>query len=720
MQNIIKEFSINILNHLNEGQREAVKHYEGPLLILAGAGSGKTRTIIYRIAYLVLNYGVSPDSILALTFTNKAAREMIQRLYSFPGGNSFRKVNASTFHSFGHRFLIQNAKKTNNNISANFQVLDEDDQKRLLSEVLTYLNIPKDEINPKNVQKVIDEWKNTGMEMDEFLSKSFYFDFLRNKYREILSKYEELKKERNLVDFGDLLLIPYLFLKKDEGLAKAYSERYKFILVDEYQDTNAIQYKLLKLLTKTHRNLTVVGDDDQSIYSFRGAEIKNILDFQKDFPEAKVISLGTNYRSTKIIIEAANAVIKSNRYRMEKVLIPTKEEGEKIRLTNYFDEKQEALGIIQEIKNLLEKGYKYQDIAIFYRTNQLSRRFEDALRKARIPYRVYGGFRFYNRKEVKDILGFIRFLINKKDVMSFTRIVSYAMDGIGKTTLEKIFHFVDEDTDVIDAIKKFVKLEGERKKASLRCIEFLTLFEKIEKLYVEDTPANLIDNIVKLTGYESYILNESKDEKEAEERMKNVEELKIALIENYKEGRTYAEFINELVLEDISGEEQVNQIVLMTVHASKGLEFPVVFITALEDDIFPHLYSKEEKNDEEERRLFYVAITRAKERLYLSYCDMRNNRSMKKSPFLDDIPENLIEKNYLQDKKDYSLSAFETNFMKKSVENKNFKKGQRVVHEIFGYGKVIQRFSSSKDPICLVQFDNGDLKRIAESYLRFL
>lgn len=666
----------------------------------------------------MLNYGVNPDSILALTFTNKAAREMIQRLHNFPEGRIFRNVNASTFHSFGHRFLINNAKKID--ISSNFQVLDEDDQKRLLGEVLAYLNVPKDEITPKNVQKVIDDWKNSGLNMDEFLAKSFYFDFLRNKYRDILNKYESLKKERGLVDFGDLLLLPYLTLKKDENLARHYSEKYKFILVDEYQDTNAIQYKLLKLLTKTHRNLTVVGDDDQSIYSFRGAEIKNILDFKKDFQEAKVISLGKNYRSTRIIIEAANSVIKANRYRMEKILIPTKEEGEKIKLTNYFDEKEEANGIIDEIRNLIEKGYKYQDIAIFYRTNQLSRRFEDVLRKARIPYKVYGGFKFYNRKEVKDILAFIRFLSNKKDVVSFSRVALYAMEGIGKTTLDKIFHFVDEDTDIIDAMKKFIKQGGEKKRVSVNCLNFLALFEKIEKLYEEDTPSSLIDNIVKLTGYESYILNESKDEKEAEERMKNVEELKIALMENYKEGRTYAEFINELVLEDITEEELGNHVVLMTVHASKGLEFPVVFITALEDDIFPHLYSKEEKNDEEERRLFYVAITRAKEKLYLSYCDMRNNRSMKKSPFLDDIPKRLMEENYSKNRRDYESKGYETNFSNISMDSERTRKGNRVLHSVFGYGKLIQRLSSGKDPICLVQFDNGELKRIAESYLRFL
>ncbi len=694
-----------------------MRHYEGPLLILAGAGSGKTRTIIYRIAYLVLNYNISHRSILALTFTNKAAREMMQRLMNFPNGKFLRDVTASTFHSFGHRFLIENADKIDD-FTPTFQVLDEEDQKRLLLEVLTYLNIPKDEISPKAIQKVIDDWKNKGVELEEFLDKAFYFDFLRDKYRDILNKYEQIKRYRNLVDFGDLLWMPYLLLKKDESLAKVYSERYRFILVDEYQDTNAIQYKLLKLLTKTHRNLTVVGDDDQSIYSFRGAEIKNIHDFQKDFPEAKIIKLGRNYRSSKIIIEAANAVIRSNRHRMEKVLIPTKGLGEKIRLFKYMDEKEEAVGIINEIKNLTERGYRYQDIAIFYRTNQLSRRFEDALRKARIPYRVYGGFRFYNRKEIKDILAFVRFLGNRKDIMSFTRLASYAMEGVGKTTLDKIFHFVDEKNDVIDAIKKVVN-QNVKKQVSTHLLNFLALFEKIEKLYLQGTPDSLIDGLINLTGYDKYILKECKDDKESEERLKNVEELKIALVENYKEGKTYTDFINELVLDDIVEEKQGNEVTLMTVHASKGLEFPVVFITALEDDIFPHLYSKDEKNVEEETRLFYVAITRAMEKLYLSYCNMRNNRIMVRSPFLDYIPDDLID-----------VISFNITFKSKDMDNRyanntypdrsKSKKGLKVLHDVFGFGKVVERIENGRDPICIVQFENGDLKRIAESYLRYL
>lgn len=711
--------------YLNEEQKSAVTHFEGPLLILAGAGSGKTRTIIYRIAYLVLNYGINPSSILALTFTNKAAREMINRLNNLSKDKVFKQVTASTFHSFGHRFILQNFGKLD--LPPNFQVLDEEDQKRLINEVLTYLQINKEEITPKMVQKLIDDWKNIGSELDDFLKKMFFSDFLRSRYYDILNKYESLKKERGLVDFGDLLLLPYRLLKSDEELAKFYSNRFKFVLVDEYQDTNPIQYKILKILAKTHKNLTVVGDDDQSIYSFRGAEIKNILDFKKDFPDAKIITLGKNYRSTKTIIEAANSVINENKNRMAKSLIPTKEDGEKIRLVAYFDEKEEAKGVLQEINELVNEGYQYKDIAIFYRTNQISRRFEDALRKARIPYKVYGGFRFYNRKEVKDILAFIRFLCNRNDVMSFSRIAMYALPGVGKSSLEKILRNVNESTDIISAIKAFIVDEGERKKTSISCINFISQFEKIEEKFFNDSPDKLVDEIIKLTDYEGHLKNESKDDKEAEERMKNIEELKIALMENFKEGRSYSEFINEVILEDIREDEQGNQIALMTVHASKGLEFPVVFITALEDDIFPHRYSKDEKNDEEERRLFYVAITRAKEKLYLSYAESRNNRFMKKSPFIDDIPEHLLDirsANYYVNRieKSFNPNINNIEFPKVFVERELHAPAryQKVFHEIFGEGKIIKQISDGKDPIYMVQFKNGDLKNIALSFLRFL
>ncbi len=667
----------------------------------------------------MLNYGVSPTSILALTFTNKAAREMINRLHSFPNGKVFKLVNASTFHSFGHKFLIQNAEILG--ISPNFQVLDEEDQKRLINEVLSYLHISKDDIPPKVVQRVVDLWKNSGEELEYFLKNAFYYDFLRNKYYDILNKYESLKKERGLVDFGDLLFLMYTLLKKDEALAKAYSDKYKYILVDEYQDTNLIQYKLLKCLTLSHRNLTVVGDDDQSIYSFRGAEIRNILDFQKDFPEAKIVCLGKNYRSTKIIIDAANAVIKANKNRMEKRLIPVKEEGYKIILTCYKDEKLEATGVVDEIKDLIARGYHFKDIAIFYRTNQLSRRFEDVLRRARIPYKLYGGFRFYNRKEIKDMLAFIRFLCNRNDVMSFTRIANYAVEGIGKVTMERIMKHVNEDTDIISAMRAFINEEGEKKKSSLYCITFLSLFEKIEEIFLEGDPSQLIDKIVELTGYKEQLKKDSKDEKELEERMKNIEELKIALTENFKEGKSYTEFINELVLEDIAEDIEGNHVSLMTVHASKGLEFPIVFVTALEDDIFPHMYSKEEKNNEEERRLFYVAITRAKERLFLSYVESRNNRRMEISPFIKDIPEDLLvfRQSGFNDNM-FTYIEKQANINSKDNGSLEPERGQRVLHEYFGVGKVLKRLSDGKDPICLVQFENGDLKKIASSFLRFL
>lgn len=722
------EQTINFLNHLNDEQKQAVTHFEGPLLILAGAGSGKTRSIIYRIAYLVNHYGVNPSHILALTFSNKAAREIINRLQSFTNNNFFKNVHASTFHSFGYKFLIKHYNKTN--LPATFHVIDEEEQKRLINEVMINLELSKDNFPTKYIMKTIDDWKNHGMALSDFLDKSFLGSFLKDTYKSILSKYEELKDAKGLVDFGDLLLKPYLLLKQDKELLDEYATKFHFVLVDEYQDTNLIQYKILKLLVSKHRNITVVGDDDQSIYSFRGAEVRNILDFKKDFPDAKIISLVKNYRSTKTIIEAANAIIKGNKRRMQKHLHATKDHGDKIKINIYGDEKLEAQMVIDEIIKLCNTGHQYKDIAIFYRTNQLSRRFEDALRRSQIPYKVYGGIRFYSRKEIKDMLAFIRFLCNKKDTISFSRLASFAMPGVGNKTLEHIYSFTKLDINVIDAIKIFVEHEEEKKKISQNCKAFLDKLEKIERAFVEERPSVFIDVVIKQTNYVSYLVNVIKEEKELDDRLKNIEELKIALNENFQEGKSYADFINELMLDNKVEDHVGDHVTLMTVHASKGLEFPVVFITALEDDIFPHIYSKEENNDEEERRLFYVAITRAKEKLYLSYVTNRNGKPQRSSPFLNELPAYLIEGK--TSKNEYSNFDDRKSFYersKKGYESKviidenltnDKKRGENVYHELYGKGKIIGKFSQGENPILIVQFVNGDIKRIASSFLRFI
>lgn len=712
-----KEHSINLLEHLNEEQKEVVMHFEGPLLVLAGAGSGKTRAITFRIAHLVNYYGVDPASIVALTFTNKAAREMLHRLINFPNGKALRAVTTSTFHSFGLIFLKENAAALN--ISPHFQVIDDDDQQKLLAESLAALNIPKDEFPPKKIRGVIDNWKNQGIELSEFIKEGFYSDFIKDVYKRAIKKYEALKDERGLMDFGDLLLKMLNALNNNPDILKSCQERYKHILVDEYQDTNAIQYKIVKKLCGSRNNITVVGDDDQSIYSFRGAEIRNILDFKHDFPDVKIVTLSKNYRSSRTILDAANAVIRLNRKRMAKNLHATKDAGEKIKLYRLEDEKAEASMVTKKVKELLHEGFAYKDMAIFYRTNVLSRRFEDVLRREKIPYKIFGSIRFYNRREVKDIIALIRFLLNKHDVLGFGRLALYAVPGVGKGTIEKITAKASQRTAIPDAIAGYLNEIGPATKIALALKAFLSLLKKLEESFIASEPADFIDTAIELTAYREHLRKDVKEEKEYEEKLKNIEELKIAVTENKKEGKDYLQFINDIILGDIDREEVTDFVTLMTVHSSKGLEFPIVFITAVEDDIFPHIYSKMENNEEEERRLFYVAVTRAKELLYLSHVRSRNMKYQRVSPFLKDIPGYLIEDGGQEmeqpvfDKQSRSYSYGEP---EKPVVGTN----KTVFHDFFGKGRILNTLSGGDDPVFLVQFDNGGLKKILGSFLKSL
>ncbi len=695
----------NILAHLNEEQQEAVTHFKGPLLILAGAGSGKTRTIIYRIAYLVSHYGVNPSTILALTFTNKAANEMVERLRRFPKGDYIKNVLATTFHSFGFMFIKENQKAAS---TGELQIIDEDDQLRLIAELLILLNIDKDEIPPKKIKAVINDWKNKGIDLKDYINQYFFANYLSERYHAIITKYEEIKKERGFLDFGDLLYVTYEILNNNKEILKKYEERFPFVLVDEYQDTNLIQYKILKLLCINNRNLTVVGDDDQSIYSFRGAEISNILDFKKDFPEAKIIHLSKNYRSTKNIIDVANHIISRNKERMRKELFAVNGCGEKVCLLENLDEKDEANKVLKLIKRLLQAGYDYKNIAIFYRTNHLSRRYEDMLRREKLPYRIYGSIRFYHRREIRDMLAFIRFMLNPNDVLSFQRVAGYALEGVGKQTLNKIMSQQKNSGGLIQAMEDFIASSPKNTKITLALKSFLANISRLKEEMNNLNPYQFIDCIMDITSYAEQLKKDVKDEKELDERLKNIEELKIALAENAREGRSYMDFINEIVIEDLNRKENPNVITLMTVHSAKGLEFPVVFVTALEDDIFPHLLSKQEYNVEEERRLFYVAVTRAKERLFLSYVRERNGKIQKPSPFLNEIPEE-----YLYNEKEH-VKYSEPDHLEK---NRDDVSSNRVFHKQFGWGKVLKMVSEGNDPLYLVRFDTGVEKRILSSFL---
>ncbi|GAB4431374.1 MAG: DNA helicase PcrA [bacterium] len=702
-----------MLEHLNEEQIEVVTHFEGPMLVLAGAGSGKTRAITHRIAYLVNHYGVNPSEIVALTFTNKAAKEMLQRLQSFPKGGSLRGVTATTFHSFGLILLKENASLLG--INQNFQVIDDDDQTRLLKEALSITNISKDDFPPKKFKAFLESWKNEGGELKDVLDETFFADFLKDIYGKVITKYEQLKEERGLFDFGDLLLKLLTGFGKNQQFLEKCRKRFRFLLVDEYQDTNAIQYKILKKLSLPHKNIVVVGDDDQSIYSFRGAEIRNILDFKKDFPEAKIVKLVKNYRSTKTIIDVANKVISRNRNRMEKVLHSTKSVGERIKIYVAEDEREEAAYVMRETKSLLAKGYSYKDIAVFYRTNVLSRRFEDLLRREKIPYKIFGSIRFYNRKEIKDIVAFIRFLLNKQDILSFSRLSYFAILGVGKTTIDKILSKVNKETDVVTAINSYIAESSPNTRTTLSLKSFLTVIKTLETALSELSPEDFIDKLLEVTAYRDFLKKDVKDDKELDEKMKNIEELKLALVENKKEGKDYNDFINDVILGDLDKEESSDYLTLMTVHSAKGLEFPVVFITAVEDDIFPHVYSKLEKNEEEERRLFYVAITRAMEKLYITRAKQRNYKTQKPSPFLEDIPEALFHGNT----NSYDYSRF-----KREVEKPFFtplpeiKTSKEVLHNTFGRGKIIDTVSEGDVPVYAVRFEDGTVRKILGSFLR--
>lgn len=703
-----------MIDHLNETQREIVTHFEGPMLVLAAAGSGKTRAITHRIAYLVNYYGVKPTEIVALTFTNKAAKEMLQRLQHFSKGIPLKGVVATTFHSFGCLLLRENAEILN--INPNFQIIDDDDQLKLLKMALSNADISSEIYPPKKIRPFIDKWKNQGYQLDDFLEQNFYADFMKDIYNKIITTYEKLKEDQSLFDFGDLLYRFFHYLEKNSAFLKKITQKYKFILVDEYQDTNAIQYKILKKLALPHKNIVVVGDDDQSIYSFRGAEIRNILDFKKDFPEAKIVKLVKNYRSSKTIIDLANSVISKNRQRIEKSIDATKGVGEKIRIYVAEDERDEASFVLKEMQQLLQKGYRYKDIAIFYRVNVLSRRFEDVLRNHKIPYKIYGSIRFYNRKEIKDLVSFIRFLLNKQDVFSFSRITSFSMMGVGKVTIEKILANVREGKDIIDAINEFVKSVPTTNRITVTLKSFLALINKLEVELKEAEPEQLIDAIVELTAYKSHLRQEVKDDKEFEEKLKNIEELKIALSENKKEGKDYNEFLNDIILGDVDIKEQVDFVTLMTVHAAKGLEFPIVFCAGLEDGTFPHIYSKMENNEEEELRLFYVAITRAMERLYIMRAKMRNQQHKIASPFLENLPDHLV---YIHTKTTsqtvYSDSFFNKKQYTSSASDKALK--SVVVHNTFGKGIILNTISEGENPIYEVKFENGSVKKILGSFL---
>mgnify|MGYP004631754423 FL=1 len=663
---------MNILENLNKEQKEAVLHKEGPCLVLAGAGSGKTKVLTTRIANMI-NDGIYSGNILAITFTNKAAKEMRDRISNMVENNY---AFVGTFHSFGLRVIRENTEKLG--LTSNFTIIDSDDVASIIKKIMKELDISTKEYSVSYIRNKISFIKN------EMLSDSEIDKYLNSPPEKVAVKvyreYEKILKRNNAVDFDDLLKRPVeLFVNNDDILDK-YQEKYRYILIDEYQDTNEVQYKLVKLLASKYRNLFVVGDVNQSIYGFRWSNYKNILNFEKDYPDSKTITLNQNYRSTNTILNAANSVIKNNVERKEVNLYSTFGDGVKIKYFRGNDEKDEVKLVVDEIKKLLDEGYDYNDFAILYRTNAQSRNVEDAILKVNWPYKVVGSYYFYKRKEIKDLLCYLRLISNHQDDVSLERVINVPKRGIGDTSINNLRSLARENNECM-----FKHLSKPKE------VEFKKLILELTEDAKDLDLTELIDVVLEKSGMKEEL--EKEHTLEADIRLENLMEFK-SITENYqKETGTVnlEDFLEDISIVADSSEHQTldNAVTLMTMHAAKGLEFKVVFLIGMEEGIMPHSMSLNEASElEEERRLCYVGITRAKERLYITNAKRRmlfgNTNMNPPSRFIAEIDNNLIEK---EESKTENKAFNKTNFYE--GDRIDYKHGEIVMHASFGKGVVI-------------------------------
>lgn len=664
------------LDNLNKQQKEAVTHIDGPMLVLAGAGSGKTKVLTSRIAYLIEN-GVNPRNILAITFTNKAAKEMKDRVVNLIG-SSANYIQISTFHSLGLKMIKENYNFLG--YDKNFTILDSDDTLTVVKKIIKEMNLNPQFYNAKAIRNKISSAKNELMSVSEFSHVEFDKDIVR-----IFEKYNSILKTNNSVDFDDLLVLPIQLLNNSEVLDR-YQELYKYILIDEYQDTNEAQYKFTKKLANKYKNIFVVGDNDQAIYAFRGANFKNILNFEKDYPNCKTILLEENYRSTKMILNAANSVIKNNKERKDKNLWSNNPEGNKIKYIQADSDKEEGSYISSKIKELNNNGVNYEDIAILYRTNAQSRLIEEEMLKNNIPYRVIGSFYFYNRKEIKDLLCYLRLINNPHDDISLARVINVPKRGIGAKTMENLDAKSNElGISLFDAI-------SDGKELSFKNL-ILKMKEECENLSLTE----MVDLVLNESGMKQELVNEKTLESEI--RLENLEEFK-SITKNYEEEFgviSLSDFLNEISLvSDMSEhQESKNKVSLMTVHAVKGLEFDYVFVTGMEEGIFPHYNAINDGSRsaiEEERRLCYVAITRAKKDLWLLNAKRRmlfgNTQTNLPSRFMDEIDQKYLE----VENNRKSVFKKVNNFVKEEMFNKTdteYQTGDLISHTEYGQGVII-------------------------------
>lgn len=721
---------MSILENLNIEQRKAAEKVEGPLLILAGAGSGKTRTVTFRIAHMVLEKGISPYKILAVTFTNKAAREMKERVEGLIGEEA-KRVMVSTFHSFGVRLLRMYGSKLG--YDSNFNIYDADDQKRLVKNIMKDIGITDKNTTPARVVSAISKLKEEGITPEEYAADSRGFLESYRTVSAVYSKYNVALKNNNAMDFSDILVNTNK-LMDDLEIREKIQERYQYIMVDEYQDTNKIQYEIVNKIAAKYENLCVVGDEDQSIYGFRGANIQNILDFEKDYPNAFVIKLEQNYRSTENILEAANHVIKNNESSRGKNLWTDKKGGQPISIIEAKDGREEAYFILQEINALKNQGYNYKDLTILYRTNAQSRAFEELFIKFGIAHKIFGGMQFYQRAEIKDIIAYMNVINNPKDSLSLMRILNVPKRKIGPATINKFREYAEaNEMSLFKALGHTddIKLGPALK---ITITEFyngmMSLMEEAEYMPVSE----IFTEILTTFRYKSYL--EGLGDDRVEERLENVEELRNSITEREKnaEDLTLGEYLENISLVSATDdmEESKDYIKLMTIHNSKGLEFPVVFIAGMEDEVFPSQKADFDTGQlEEERRLCYVAITRAEKTLYICHANERfvygQSQYRSRSRFLEEIPPHLIESKTkvekpVQKKKPTASKGVENfnPFKKKAAGsadlNLPYSVNDRVTHKKFGLGIV----RNVNEKTIEVEFTAGKKKFLTAAIDKFI
>ena len=714
-----------LLNSLNDVQREAVQHANGPLLILSGAGSGKTRVITHRIAHLIKHHGISPYRILAVTFTNKAAKEMKERLDGLVEGGVTRDLWVSTFHSTCARILRRDIEKLGESIASegvsrskkraytrDFTIFDAGEQATLVKDVLRQLNYSDKQYNPRAILGLISRAKNESISPRKY--ESIAEGYFERVVAEVYPLYQDALRLNNSLDFDDLLLFTVDLLNKNSEVCEFYQNKFEYILVDEYQDTNRCQYELVRLLAGKKQNICVVGDDDQSIYAFRGADIRNILDFEKDYPNSRVLRLEQNYRSTQNILDAAWNVVQNNKARKPKKLWTEQEDGELITCYEAMDENDEASYVGTQIEDWHAEGVDYKDFAVFYRTNAQSRIFEEAFRAANIPYQIVGGVGFYDRMEIKDLLAYLRVMCNPNDSMSVRRIINVPSRGIGATTLERLIDFAAvEDITLFEAVQRVEEITTINRGLQTKVKRFAKIFDECDTTVL---PADALDYVLKVTGYLKNL--EAQDTIEAQNRVENIEELINAVIE-YEDNEPepslsdYLENVALIADVDTMETDSTDIVTLMTLHSAKGLEFPFVFIVGVEDGYLPHQRSMSSEAElEEERRLCYVGITRAMEQLYLSHA--RSRRTFREteyrvqSRFIAEIPEDLIRH---VDR--YRSPFHESTGLYEEVpeDADDYSVDQIVHHPQFGRGKITKVTGAGQNVYITVRFSRAGMTR---------